>query len=63
MANGFKNGTIDPKAKAIDMVKSMSKDQKTALKQLVPQLKKFGKTMGVSDTNLNLFINELNKQL
>ena len=63
MTNGFKAGTVDPKSTAINMLKNLNADQKKALKQLVPQIKKFGKSFGVSDTNLNSFITELNKQL
>ena len=63
MTNGFKAGTVNPKTTAMDMLKNMSADQKKALKQLVPQLKKLGKTFGVSDKNMNSFITELNNQL
>ena len=63
MANGFKAGTVNPKTTAMDMLKNLSADQKKALKQLIPQIKKFGKSFGVSDNNLNSFITELNKQL
>lgn len=63
MTNGFKAGTVNPKTTAMDMLKNLTTDQKKALKQLVPQLKKFGKSFGVSDKNLNSFITELNNQL
>lgn len=63
MANGIKSGTVDPKKTALDMLGNMSGDQKKALKQLVPQIKKLGKKMGVSNEHMNTFINELNKQL
>lgn len=63
MVNGIKAGTVNPKTTAIDMVKNMSGDQKKALRQLVPQIKKLGKSMGVSDASMNSFITELNSQL
>ena len=63
MTNGIKAGTVDAKSTAIDMVSKMSSGQKKALKQLVPQIKKLGKKMGVSNEHMNTFINELNKQL
>ena len=63
MANGIKSGTVDPKSTAMEMVSKMSGDQKKALKQLVPQIKKLGKKMGVTDEHMNAFVSELNKQL
>ena len=63
MANGIKSGTVDPKSTALDMLKNMSVDQKKALRQLVPQIKKLGKKMGVTEEHMGAFINELNKQL
>lgn len=63
MVNGIKAGTINPKTTALDMLKNLSDDQKAALKQLVPQIKKFGKQMGVSDKHINSFITELNGKL
>ena len=63
LLSGVKSGKINPKTKAIDLLKQMTPQQKTALKQLLPQLSKFGTLMGVSNKSMELFKAEITKYL
>lgn len=63
LLNGIKSGTINPKQTSLDFLSKATPQQKQALKQLIPQMTKLGKTLGISENQIQQFTNELNSKL
>lgn len=63
MVSDLKAGKIDPKQTALGFLKNLNSQQKSALIQMLPQLKILGKTFGASDSSIKEFTDELQKQL
>lgn len=63
LVNDVKAGKVDTKQKSIEMLQSMTADQKKAVTQILPTLLKVGKAFGISDNNIQTFTNELNEVL
>lgn len=63
IVNDFKAGKLDAKQTALGFIKNMSPQQKSAIRQMLPQLKLLGKTFGASDNSINVFTTELQDQL
>lgn len=59
----IKSGKTDAKQTALKFLDSMSPQQKMAIKKMLPQLKILGKTFGASDSSIDAFATELQKQL
>lgn len=59
----IKSGKLDAKQQSFEMLKSLTPQQKVAIRQMIPQIKKLGKAFGVSDDNIDNFINELQTKL
>lgn len=63
LVNDVKSGKVDPKQKSLDIIKSMTSEQKQAINQILPNFLKLGKVFGVSDKNINQFTTELKECL
>ena len=63
LVNDVKAGKIDTKQRSIEMLQSMTAEQKQAINQMLPNILKLGKAFGVSDSNIQSFSNELKKIL
>lgn len=59
----IKSGKLDAKQQSFKMLENLTPQQKVAIRQLLPQVKKLGKAFGVSDENIENFIKELQSKL
>lgn len=63
LIDGLKSGQIDAKKSALDSLQKLSPQQKVAIRQLVPQIKKLGKFFGANDASIKSFTDELDTYL
>ena len=63
LVNDVKAGKIDTKQRSIEMLQSMTAEQKQAINQMLPNILKLGKAFGISDSNIQSFSNELKQIL
>lgn len=61
--NDLKSGKLDAKQQSFKMLENLTPQQKVAIRQMLPQIKKLGKAFGVSDENIESFIKELQNKI
>lgn len=60
MAAAIKSGRTDAKHEVIKILQQLSPDQRYKLRAAMPLLKAFARRQGVSDNNIDAFMQEIN---
>lgn len=63
MAQNIKNGSAEPQAEVMRMLKNMTMQDRHKLKAALPAFKVFAKRQGMADNNINAFVLELENNL